>query len=213
MGKLEVYPYSPLGKALVVGILVIFISCAGYLWLKWDVIPQQFPDHWDQFGHPNGWGTRSFADVYEGMMIALVIDILLLMAARYSKSDKPPAQIILLATAFVVTIVSGGLAVYAPLHASGQPTIGFFVGTSIACLILMVMAFVYFFRSADDEGWETVDNDPSSNWKMGIFYYDPDDSAVFVERRLGFGWTLNFGNVASWLILAIILIFAFFPAY
>ncbi|KNB41908.1 hypothetical protein JH06_4576 [Blastocystis sp. subtype 4] len=34
-------------------------------------------------------------------------------------------------------------------------------------------------------------------WK--IFYYDPNDSRVFVPKRCKWlGWTLNFGNKKSW---------------
>ncbi|MGA6973989.1 MAG: DUF5808 domain-containing protein [Candidatus Binatus sp.] len=36
------------------------------------------------------------------------------------------------------------------------------------------------------------------NWKLGIFYIDKDDPAIFVPKRYGIGYTLNFGNRWSW---------------
>ena len=33
----------------------------------------------------------------------------------------------------------------------------------------------------------------------GIFYSNPDDPALFVPKRFGIGYTLNFGNPWSWM--------------
>jgi uncharacterized membrane protein len=40
-------------------------------------------------------------------------------------------------------------------------------------------------------------------WRLGIFYVNRDDPALFVERRFGLGYTLNFGHAVSWLILLV----------
>jgi len=45
---------------------------------------------------------------------------------------------------------------------------------------------------------------PDNCWKWGIFYVNPDDAAVFVRKRNGLGYTLNFGNRWSWAIVALI---------
>jgi hypothetical protein len=59
------------------------------------------------------------------------------------------------------------------------------------------------------------DRTPDACWKFGIFYFNPADAAVFVEKRMGVGYTLNFGNVWSWVLigafLAIPLILRFVP--
>jgi len=47
----------------------------------------------------------------------------------------------------------------------------------------------------------TGDRTPDSAWKLGQFYYNPDDPATVVEKRFGIGYTLNFGNRKSWLIM------------
>jgi uncharacterized membrane protein len=45
----------------------------------------------------------------------------------------------------------------------------------------------------------------------GLFYNNPDDPAVFVPRRIGFGWSVNFGHPLGRLfmigILLIVLLF------
>ena len=40
-------------------------------------------------------------------------------------------------------------------------------------------------------------------WKAGIFYVNPDDPALFVEKRFGIGYTLNFAHPVSWLVLSL----------
>lgn len=37
------------------------------------------------------------------------------------------------------------------------------------------------------------DYDPK-HWKLGIFYYNPDDPSESVERKNGMGSTINFAN-------------------
>lgn len=44
------------------------------------------------------------------------------------------------------------------------------------------------------------------HWVAGVFYYNPDDPALWVGKRLGIGWTLNFAHPASWFILAAMLL-------
>jgi len=44
---------------------------------------------------------------------------------------------------------------------------------------------------------------PASCWRGGIFYVNPDDPSIFVEKRFGIGYTLNFARPVSWLILGL----------
>lgn len=43
-------------------------------------------------------------------------------------------------------------------------------------------------------------------WKWGVIYYNPNDAALFVEKRFGVGYTMNFGRPMSWVILSLILV-------
>jgi uncharacterized membrane protein len=48
------------------------------------------------------------------------------------------------------------------------------------------------------------DHRPDSTWKLGLFYFNPEDPAIFVEKRFGIGYTLNFGNRWTWVALLIL---------
>src|SRR5258708_3047415 len=50
------------------------------------------------------------------------------------------------------------------------------------------------------------DRTPDRYWKLGVFYFNQDDSAVFVEKRFGLGYSLNFARPTAWLILSLILL-------
>ncbi|MFK5855695.1 MAG: DUF5808 domain-containing protein [Bacteroidota bacterium] len=48
-------------------------------------------------------------------------------------------------------------------------------------------------------------NNPN-NYKYGIFYYNSDDHRIFVPKRnRNMGWTLNFGNHFTYLMLGFII--------
>lgn len=40
----------------------------------------------------------------------------------------------------------------------------------------------------------TPDDEDKSHWTLWVFYYNRDDKRVFVPKRSGLGWTLNFAN-------------------
>jgi hypothetical protein len=76
--------------------------------------------------------------------------------------------------------------------------IGFF-------LLLAVFSYVAAMKARPNE------STPDRCWKAGIFYINPEDPSLFVSKRLGIGYTLNFGNPWSWVVLAIILLAAAAP--
>ncbi|GGM18547.1 membrane protein [Paraliobacillus quinghaiensis] len=58
---------------------------------------------------------------------------------------------------------------------------------------------------------ESVDED--KYWKGGLIYFNPNDPSIFVEKRFGIGWTLNFANPIGYFVvlvpIALILILSF----
>jgi uncharacterized membrane protein len=52
------------------------------------------------------------------------------------------------------------------------------------------------------ENFNRIEKNPE-HYKWGIFYYNPDDSRIIVPKRSQWmGWTLNFANLWSYVILA-----------
>ncbi|WP_072903895.1 DUF5808 domain-containing protein [Hathewaya proteolytica] len=53
--------------------------------------------------------------------------------------------------------------------------------------------------SSDEEDDELYKDD-DDKWFLGEMYFNPKDPAWIVEKRIGIGWTVNFGNRKSWFI-------------
>lgn len=65
------------------------------------------------------------------------------------------------------------------------------------------------FNKDSDEKTKSECNDDRKNFIWGIFYYNPKDNRLFPPRRIKhLGWTINFANPNSaLLVIAIIAIF------
>lgn len=65
-----------------------------------------------------------------------------------------------------------------------------------------------------EQGSQAQPVNDDAHWKLGSIYYNPQDPSIFVEKRVGVGWTLNFAHPAGWMtllgILAAIVITAIF---
>ena len=63
------------------------------------------------------------------------------------------------------------------------------------------------------ENFNRIEKNPE-HYKWGIFYYNPDDSRIIVPKRSQWmGWTLNFANLWSYVILATFIGLAIFIGY
>lgn len=51
---------------------------------------------------------------------------------------------------------------------------------------------------------EDVGGTSDEGWNGGILYFNRADPSLWVQKRTGFGWTLNFANPWSWILLVAI---------
>ena len=79
---------------------------------------------------------------------------------------------------------------------------------NIGCTIAILVVPLAMWRAGSfarpghpDEG----DRSPDSAWKLGLFYFNRDDPALWLEKRFGVGYTLNFGRPAAWVIIGAVL--------
>lgn len=92
-------------------------------------------------------------------------------------------------------------------------------GVLIAVTLVLILPALRFRRKAnmldDRPSTSVVFRDDDRYWYGGIIYNNPDDPALFVEKRYGLGWTLNFGNPQAKLILigllVVILVLSILP--
>jgi uncharacterized membrane protein len=175
------------------------LAAALYLQAHWDQIPERFPIHWGANGQPNGWAHRTAGGVYGPLLFAagLMLLMLLLGLAMYYGSRHSPQILavlkILIGVMYFLAFLFTGIGLMPVLRIS--PLI--FVA---AAPIFVMAVLVYSFKCATDAGMP-AEATPDECWTLGSVYYNPGDPALFVQKRMGFGYTFNFGHRLSWVIL------------
>lgn len=71
-----------------------------------------------------------------------------------------------------------------------------------ALMILCTAALFYlYFRFVREKKPKGPILDDDAKWVLGMFYYNPMDPSVFVEKRTGIGYTLNFARPVAWVVI------------
>ena len=142
----------------------------------------------------------------------------ILRSKRPSNPSAPATSALaygMFARAQSILLVAGGLAlsVLGPvmelsfIGVIGLEQAGVFV-VALALVIVVgsiVVSLVYgqggsrvFSRMAASERLLADDDE---HWKLGVFYYNPDDASLFLPERFGIGWTMNWARPAVWAIM------------
>jgi uncharacterized membrane protein len=202
--------------SLQLGPFAILLATAGYIQVHWNQIPDRFPVHWGINGMPNGWSGRSPQGVYGPLLFgaALVIFISLLSYSISHSAQQVPAAggapskgefahriaVVLLAVEYFIAVV---LSMVGLLPFTGNPGV-----VPIVILTVGILASAIFLSRWLDRGRVRSQHSSAGDacWKLGMFYFNPDDPALFVEKRIGIGYTVNFAHGASWIVLALTLV-------
>lgn len=76
---------------------------------------------------------------------------------------------------------------------------GGLVGMLVAVLVLLVRLFR---QARDRDALPGESAQEASHYRAGIFYVNRDDPRLTVPKRLGIGFTINFGQPLAWVIFA-----------
>lgn len=223
------------------GPFALLVASAIYIRMIWYRIPERFPVHWGLDGRPNGWATRSFTGIYGfwliGFTICAFIEIFAYGTLHWTRQIRATgidAQNeahfrrvqagALIALEYFFAVVFNGI----PFRAMGPhpeqaPNMGPFLFGTLAFIGVLVAIMIHtgqgganLARAGTESsilaGVRTAgDRTPDQCWRAGMFYVNPNDPAVLVEKRFGIGYTLNFGRPAAWLLTAVILVLVILP--
>ncbi|MGA9884788.1 MAG: DUF5808 domain-containing protein [Candidatus Acidiferrales bacterium] len=220
--------HLPGGWLLQAGPFAIFFAAAIYLRAHWEQIPEIFPVHWGIDGRPNGWSARTTIGVYGPLILgaAIVAGLSLITygvlhearvirvpgSASHGRDFPNQVGYFLSGMEYFLAILLSFVAL-SPLL--GPPNIAFVLIGSIVLIVIVFVAAHHLNQTrahqispellSGDQG-VFGDGTLDEHWKMGIFYYNPDDPALLVEKRFGIGYTFNFARGLAWVILALLII-------
>ncbi len=194
-------PPEPLPWFTCLGILPLMLlaGAAMYLHSQWRQIPARFPVHFGFDGIPNRWVDRTVRGVYGPLLLGEELAVFVFGMAlagwygsRRSESMRKPMLVVMIAVEWMIALLFGAI----PLRLAGSVAIPISALT-LGPLVLLIPAMAYAIRESNQPR-DSLDPTPNECWKGGIVYYNPNDAALFVQRRVGIGFTINLANPWSW---------------
>jgi uncharacterized membrane protein len=223
-------PHLPGGLIGQLGPFLILSAAAVYIGVNWDAIPSRFPTHWDLAGKPNAWTTKSVGGVFRGVSIGFVVCAMLLFSSyailhwtrlpRVTGTDGAQSRrvrrvnlLATLATAYLIALLLAWAAIVSTFaDAAAQPRLPLaFRVAPFAMVIVGMIAIRILRQTAVSDGPPIGDTTPDSCWLFGLLYFNRADPTLFVEKRMGLGYTLNLGNPMAWLVVIVFVVALWVP--
>lgn len=205
----ETFPGGPLAMlapVAAIGVLALWAS------RHWDRLPERFPVHWGLHG-ADRWILRTPAEVYGWLgfnaafsLLFVVLGAGILYRSRRGSTGCSVAweerrfRRINVQIFLVLACLPAAQAWIITLHPPAIELWLMGVATAIAAIYYAVLI-----RNRPRLSARAGDHTPDRCWKLGIFYFNPADPAVFVVQRFGIGYTVNLGNRWSWAMLGTVL--------
>jgi uncharacterized membrane protein len=215
-------PSLPGGLIGQIGPFLILLAAAAYVGVHWESVPARFPTHWNLAGKADGWTKKSIGGAFRGLSIGFVLCALMWFTSyavlhwtrlpRVTGSDGQQSRrvrqanlIVTLASEYLIVLLLAWTTVVSmfsdhagqsrlPLPFRVAPFVLLIGGTLVVRLIRVAAA---------PSGPPVGDTTPDSCWILGKLYFNRADPALFVEKRVGLGYTLNLGNPVSWLVVIV----------
>ncbi|KAB3534489.1 DUF1648 domain-containing protein [Alkaliphilus pronyensis] len=200
--------------------------------IQYPHLPDKIPTHFDLYGNPTTIKETSFTTVFllpltQAFMTAMFFFISkMIQRAKPSINPATPktsaiqnklAKRYWIIYMIVVLIVLNVQFAYLQLNALTviKPSMTAYILIQGITVIIAIFGaiFVAFktgqsgsrikVKETEEANNNTIDRDDDRFWKLGVIYYNPHDPSLFIEKRFGIGWTINYGRP-----MAIIITFA-----
>ncbi len=165
------------------------------------LLPDPVPTHFDRLGHANGWTPKAHLPwivaglpVYVWLLLLLVGTVTARLAKDLEKAELGaffPLRGSL--TLGFCLLMASTLAI--PLQ--GLAVLRYGVGGLLLCFGLGMVFLV-----RDMQAYLRTQPDAHHFRGGGLFYSNPEDPRLWVEKRIGLGWTLNYARPAAYWLTA-----------
>ncbi|MBD3922107.1 DUF1648 domain-containing protein [Paenibacillus sp. PR3] len=198
--------------------LVVIAACAFIAVLSYDSLPDVIPTHFDWDGTVTDWSEKTWGSVLSLNIIQLIMTVIMVFVnwtIRWSRASLDPnkpeqsaqaerkyrrsTSLFILVFSFLLILMMGWVQAISLYERRME---GSMVIVSMLPLIVAGVWMVWLFRmNRERSQFDRISRDQDRHWKLGTLYWNPEDPAIFVEKRSGIGWTINFARPSAWLVL------------
>lgn len=211
---------------IVFGIVVIA--------MQYRHLPEQLPTRYDFSGHVTGYELKSWRSLMTMPLIQVIVTVMLFYVyktigmARVELSGKDlqaaeerlrifkkrtAATMIYMSVMMNLLFGFISLTIVQVVPFSGMLTLGVVLSFTVLLIAPPLVVFAVTGQGGsrvklpkEEAGKKEIVRADDDNWKWGMFYYNPDDPSLWVEKRFGIGYSVNFARPGAWVIIAILAI-------
>jgi uncharacterized membrane protein len=194
-------------------------------------MPEQIPTKYNFDGEVTNWVDKSYRSVLVMPILQVYLTLLFILintiiakAKQQVSAENPEesmyknvvfrrrwsAYIIITGTAVVLLFAFIQLSTIYPIDTGLMTTVPllFTIGLVLGSVFLSITTGQGGSRlktAATGANGAVIDRDDDRYWKLGVFYVNPNDPSLFLEKRFGVGWTINLARPMAWTILLVII--------
>ncbi|MFS0824544.1 DUF1648 domain-containing protein [Bacillus sp. 1P02SD] len=217
--------------------MVITVGLIGYTIAQYNLLPDQIPTHWGTNGEADAFTEKTPVSAISSLLMLLVMQAMFLtiiistkksgikLSASATNASRVRQLTLRKYTSwlmFLTTILLTGMFSFFQLRTIHPDIVDGTVVMAVPLIFLIVtlvatIAFAIKVGRSDkinigETNASIRDYDDDAHWVGGLFYVNRQDPSIFVEKRFGVGWTINFGNPIGYFIilipLALIILFS-----
>lgn len=211
--------------------MVITAGLIGYTFMVFDQLPEQIPTHWGIDGAADAFKNKTVFSSITMLLVLFLMQLLFLFlnqgmrnsgakirASRKKQSrerelvSRKYGSILLASVSVGVTFLFTYLHLLTIFPKLGNPVQSMSLIIGFVLLTLAATGFYVFkivkisHSSEETPELDVLDADDDKYWKGGLIYINKEDPSMLVEKRFGIGWTINLGNIKTWILIVLPLI-------
>lgn len=208
--------------------MIVTIGLIGYTILQYDLLPDQIPTHWGVSGEPDAFTDKTPFTAIQLPIFLLLLQFMFIgiqfgmkfsgikLSATNLQASKQRQLTLRKSTSwfsfFTVLLLTMLFAYFqlTTIHPEMiQNSLMKIILPSGTLILILVGTIILVLKvGLSDKKTKQVavedsimDLDDDRYWKAGLFYFNKNDPSIFVEKRFGIGWTINFANPIGYLII------------
>ncbi|MFS0639139.1 DUF5808 domain-containing protein [Mesobacillus foraminis] len=207
--------------------IAVTLGVMGYTATQYGALPEQIPTHWGANGKPDAFTAKSPLSVITPLIVLFCMQGMFLGINEATKrsgikisASRPQASTIRQLTLrkysswfmFLVCVLMTMLFAFLQLttiHEGLADDAVMMILPVVFMLVVLIGSIVFAVKvgTAGQQAGEGPaaqgirDYDEDDHWKGGLFYFNKNDPSIFVEKRFGVGWTINFANPKGYFLI------------